>query len=49
MSSALQQWIPMITETSKIQCKSVITQVLDENRCVFLILSQHGLQIASDI
>ena len=33
----------------KIQGRIVITQVLDENRCLFLILSQHGLQIASDI
>ena len=31
------------------QCRIVITQVLDENRCLFLILSQHGLQITSDI
>ena len=45
----LLQWIPIITEKSKIQCRIVITQVLDENRSLFLILSQHGLQIASDI
>ena len=34
----LQQWLPIITETSKIQCRMVITQVLDENQSLFLIL-----------
>ena len=34
---------------SKIQCRIVIPQVLDENRLLFLNLSQRGLQIASDI
>ena len=33
----------------KIQSRIVIPQVLDENRYLFLILSQHGRQIASDI
>ena len=28
-----QQWLPIITETSKIQWRSVIPTVLDENRC----------------
>ena len=41
--------IIIITETSKIQCRMVISWVLDENRSLFLNLSQHGLQIASDI
>ena len=30
------------------QCRIVIPHVLDENRLLFLDLSQHGLQIASD-
>ena len=34
---------------SKISRKIVIPQVLNENRCLFLNLSQHGLEIASDI
>ena len=34
-----QQWLPIINETSKIQCRIVISQVLDENRGLFLILS----------
>ena len=41
--------IPIIIEASKIQCKIVIPQVLDENRWIFLNLSHHGLQIANDI
>ena len=45
----LQQWLPLIIETSKIQCGVVIPQVIDENRWLFLNLSQHELQIASDI
>ena len=36
-------------KTSKMECNKVIPQVLDENRWLFLNLSQHGLQIASDI
>ena len=36
-------------ETSKILCRIVIPQVLDENRLLFFNLSQHGLQIACDI
>ena len=39
----------MLTETSKIQYRIVIPQVLDENQSLFLNLSQYGLQIASDI
>ena len=27
-----QQWLPIITETSKIQCTIVIPEVLDENQ-----------------
>ena len=38
-----------VWEMSNIQCRIVIPQVLDENRILFLNLSQHGLQIASDI
>ena len=45
----LQQWLPIIAETSKIQCRMVISQVLDDNQSLFLNLSQRGLQIASDI
>ena len=45
----LQHRLPIITETSKIQCRMVIPQVLDENRLLFLNLSQHRLLIASDI
>ena len=45
----LQQWLPIIIETSKIQCRMVIPLVLDENQSLLLNLSQHGLQIASDI
>ena len=45
----LQQWLPIITEASKIQCRMVIPWVINENRLLFLNLSQHGLQIASDI
>ena len=36
-------------ETSKIQYRMVIPRVLDKNRSLFLNLSPHGLQIASDI
>ena len=45
----LKQWLPIITETFKIQCRMIIPQVLDKNQSLFLNLSQHGLQIASDI
>ena len=31
----LQQWLPIITETSKIQCRMIIPQVLDENRSCY--------------
>ena len=31
------------------ECNKVISQVLDENQSLFFNLSQHGLQIASDI
>ena len=31
----LQQWLPIITETSKIQCRMVIPQVIDENQSLF--------------
>ena len=34
--SCLQQWLPIINETSKIQCRIVIPQVLDENRCLII-------------
>ena len=34
----LQQWLPMIIETSKMHCGMVISQVLDEHRWLFLIL-----------
>ena len=33
----------------KIPCRMIIPQVLDENRLLFLDLSKHGQQIASDI
>ena len=45
----LQQWLPIITETPKIQCRIVIPQVLDENLWLFFNLSQRGLQLVSDI
>ena len=35
-----QQWLPIISETSKIQCRMVISQVLDENQSQFLILTR---------
>ena len=38
ISPSLQQWLPIITETSNIQCSMVIPQVLDENRSLFFIL-----------
>ena len=41
----LQQWLPIITKTPKIQCRIVIPQVLDENKSLLLNLSQRGLQI----
>ena len=44
-----QQWLPIIIETSKIQSRMIIPHVLEENRWIFLNLSQHGQQIASDI
>ena len=47
--TCFQKWLPIIFETSKIQCRMVIHQVLDENRWLFVNLSQRGLQIASDI
>ena len=36
----LQQWLPIIIETPKIQCRIVSSQVLDENRGLFLKLSK---------
>ena len=36
----LLQWLPIIIETSKIQCRMVIPQVLDENESLFFILSR---------
>ena len=42
---------PIVTNNNrnvKIQCRFVITQVLDENQSLFFIISQHELQIASD-
>ena len=36
----LQQWLSIITETSKIQCRMVIPQVFDENLCLFEILTR---------
>ena len=40
----------MVTNNNRnVECRIVIPQVLDENRGLFLNLSQHGLQIASDI
>ena len=38
-----------MVKTSKIECNKVITLVLDKNRSLFFILSQQGLEIASDI
>ena len=35
-----QQWLPIITETSKIQCRMVIPQVIDENQSLCLILTR---------
>ena len=35
----LQQWLPIIIETSKIKCRMVIPKVLDENQSLFLILT----------
>ena len=46
MSSAM---VTNKNRNEKILCRMVIPQVLDENQSLFLILSQHGLQIASDI
>ena len=45
MSSAM---VTNNKEMSKIQCRLVISRVLDENRSLFLNLSQRGLQIAGD-
>ena len=36
----LHQWLPIITETSKIQCRIVIPQVLNENQSLLLILTR---------
>ena len=36
----LQQRLPIITETSKIQCRMVIPQVIDDNQSLFLILTR---------
>ena len=47
--TCLQQRLPIIIETSKIKCRMVIPQVIDENRSLFFNLNQHGLQIACDI
>ena len=46
MSSAM---VTNNNQASKVQCRIVIPQVLDENRWLFLILNQHGQQIASHI
>ena len=35
-----QQWLPIITESSKIQCRMVIPQVLNENQLLFLSLTR---------
>ena len=48
LSRFLKRW-PLIVKTSKMKCNKVIPQVLDENQSLFLNLSQHGQQIASDI
>ena len=42
----LHQWLPIITETSKIQCRIVISQVLDENQSIFLILLDSSMSSA---
>ena len=44
----LQQWLPIITETSKIQCKMIIPQVLDANQSLFLILSSRSSAEVTD-
>ena len=36
----LQQWLPIITETSKIKCRMVMLQVLEENHSLFLIVTR---------
>ena len=36
----LQQWLPILAETSKSECIIVIPQVLDENQSQFLILTR---------
>ena len=38
-----------LEKSHKFNVEIVIPQVLDKNRLLFLNLSQHGLQIASDI
>ena len=40
ISPCLQQWLPIIIETSRIQCGMVIPQVFDENQWLFLILTR---------
>ena len=43
------QLLAIIIETSKIQCRIVIPQVLDESQSLFLNLSQYGLQIIKGV
>ena len=38
-----------MVKISKMECNKVIPRILDKNRSLFFILSQNGLQIASDI
>ena len=38
-----------MVKTSKMECNKVIHLVLNKNRWLFLILSQHELQIATHI
>ena len=37
-----QQWSPNVTETSKIQCRLVSPQVIDENLSLFLYVFSEG-------
>ena len=41
IAPCLQHWLPIIIETSKMQCRIVIPQVLDENRWILFILSRY--------
>ena len=42
----LEQWLPIITETSNIQRRMDIPQVLDENQSLFLILTRSSMSSA---